>query len=152
MNEYEDYNKATPEDPQQDNGYTDYANTPETGSEYRYVPELKKEKLPWKRILALVLCCSLLSGAIGAGGVLLVQHFQTKGTPQGQGTNVSHILLGTRENAVIENVEVETGKRMTPSICGQCPIYCWHHHIHHHKLLGLPIHLRSLRLRVYHFQ
>ena len=115
MNEYENYNKATSEQPPQNFGEPNYANTPDTGSEFRFIPEPKQKKQPWKRILALVLCCSLLSGAIGAGSVLLVQHFQAKDAPQIQNTNVSHILLGTRENAVIETVKVETGKQMTPA-------------------------------------
>jgi len=115
LNEYENYNKATSEQPPQNFGEPNYANTPDTGSEFRFIPEPKQKKQPWKRILALVLCCSLLSGAIGAGSVLLVQHFQAKDAPQIQNTNVSHILLGTRENAVIETVKVETGKQMTPA-------------------------------------
>ena len=124
MNEYENSSQfpqedahyeviSNPEVPQQDDRYTYYAGNPSTPSEYRYVPapKKKKKKQPWALILVLVLCCSLLSGVLGAGSVLLVQRLQAENapeTPEVSEENVSYLLQGVRENAVIEMVEVET--------------------------------------------
>ena len=87
MNEYENPNELPKEDahyevisnpgkPNQADPYTYYAGTPNTPSEYRYVPQpkKKKKKQPWVLTIVLVLCCCLLSGACGVGGVLLMQH------------------------------------------------------------------------------
>ena len=126
MNEYETPNELPQEDahyevisnpgkPNQADPYTYYAGTPNTPSEYRYVPEpkKKKKKQPWVLTIILVLVCSLLSGAMGVGGVLLMQHLQTKEAPEIQEPDISYIMQGVRENSVIEMVEVETGKLMT---------------------------------------
>ena len=131
MNEYENPNPLPQEDahyeviyhseaPRQEDRYTYYAGTPNTPSEYRYVPKPKKKRsnTPWGGILAIALCCSLLGGALGAGGVLLAQRMQAEDTPEATvpaGENVSHILQGVREDSVIETVKVETGKLMTPA-------------------------------------
>ncbi len=131
MNEYENSSQfpqedahyeviSNPEVPHQDDRYTYYAGNPSTPSEYRYVPapKKKKKKQPWALILVLVLCCSLLSGVLGAGSVLLVQRLQAENapeTPEVSEENVSYLLQGVRENAVIEMVEVETGRLMTPA-------------------------------------
>ena len=127
MSEYENPNELPQEDahyevisnPSSNQGdpYTYYAGTPYTPSEYRYVPELKKKKKkqPWVLTIILVLVCSLLSGAMGVGGVLLMQHLQTEEAPEIQEPDISYIMQGVRENSVIEMVEVETGKLMTPA-------------------------------------
>ncbi len=69
------------------------------------------------RVVALALCFSLLGGVLGAGAVLLAQYWmerngQSLGIPE---ENISHILQGQRENSVIEIVEIQTGKLMTPA-------------------------------------
>ena len=128
MNEYENSNELLQEDahyevisnpgtPNQGDPYTYYAGTPHTTSEYRYVPERKKKKKkqPWVFTLILVLCCSLLSGAMGVGGVLLMQNLQAEEAPEIPEQDISYIMQGVRENSVIEMVTVETGKLMTPA-------------------------------------
>jgi len=78
----------------------------------------KKQRLGLK-ITALALCCSLLGGLLGAGGVILFQQMnkdepeETAQPPQTE--NVTAILQGIRETAVIETVSIETGKEMTPA-------------------------------------
>ena len=65
-------------------------------------------------VLVVVLCC-LLSGAMGVGGVLLVQHIQAEEAEEVPEVDVSYVLQGVRENSVIEIVEIDTGKQMTPA-------------------------------------
>ena len=126
MNEYENPNElpqtdaryeviSNPGKPNHDNPYTYYARTPNTPSECRHVPEVKKKKLPWVFILILALCCCLLSGALGVGGVLLMQRIQAEEAEEVQEQDISYIIQGVRENSVIEMVEVDTGKLMTPA-------------------------------------
>ena len=128
MNEYDNPNELPQEDAHyevistpgklnQGDPYTYYASIPNTPSEYRYVPEpkKKKKKQPWVLTIILVLVCSLLSGAMGVGGVLLMQHLQAEEAPEIQEPDISYIMQGIRENSVIEMVEVETGKLMTPA-------------------------------------
>ena len=128
MNEYENLNEMPQEEgspqvpPQgaptsQCDPYTYYSGSPSGSSEYRYVPEpkQKKKKPSWVTVLVLVLCCSLLSAACGVGGVLLMQHMQAGKVEEVPEENVSHILQGIRENSVIEIVEIDTSKQMTPA-------------------------------------
>ena len=129
MNEYENPNELPQEDaryevisnpgnPNQADPYTYYASMPNTPSEYRHVPEpkkKKKKKQPWALTLILLLCCCLLSGAMGVGGVLLMQHLQAEEVPETPEQDISYILQGVRENSVIEIATVETGKLMTPA-------------------------------------
>ena len=81
----------------------------------QFTPEVKKE--PNKRrsafsIIALALCCSLLGGLLGAGGAVLLTRQQQEETPP---VNTSNVLVGVRENSVIEISEIDTGKIMTPA-------------------------------------
>ena len=103
--------------PKQGDPYTADTDTIHTPSEYRYVPEpkKKKKKQPWVLTLILILCCCLLSGAMGMGGVLLMQYLQAEAAPEIPEQDISYIMQGVRENAVIETVTVETGKLMTPA-------------------------------------
>ena len=88
--------------------------------EYHDVPQTQKKsgsKRQWVMVLVVALCC-LMSGAMGAAGVLLMQHFQSQaeGKPEGvQSQNVSYVIQGLRESSVIERVEVSTGIQMTPA-------------------------------------
>ena len=84
----------------------------------QYEPQPPKKKKGWTagRVIALALCCSLLGGALGAGGVLLGSHLSDRNTPSSNGSangNVSHMLEGLRENAVIDITKIETGKLLT---------------------------------------
>ena len=128
MNEYENSNEqpledaryeviSNPENTNQEGTFTCYASTHSSPSEYRYVPESKKKKKkqPWLLTLILVLCCSLLSSAMGVGGVLLMQHLQAEDVEIVPEQNISQIMQGIREDSVIEIVEVETGKLLTPA-------------------------------------
>ena len=128
MNAYENSNELPREDghykvisnpgnSQQEDLYTFYAGSPDTSSEYRYVPKTKKKKKkqPWLLTVILVLCCSVLSGAMGAGGVLLVQQLRAEEVEEAPEQAVSYLIQGTRENSVIEVVKMETGKLMTPA-------------------------------------
>lgn len=125
MNEYENPNELPQEDayyevmPNAGNSdsYTYYAGAPNTPSEYRHIPETKKKKkkTPWGVILVIALCCSLLGGMIGAGGVLLMQHLQAEEVEEVPEQDISYIMQGIRENTVIEMVDVQTGKLMTPA-------------------------------------
>ena len=69
----------------------------------------KKHKKTWsikKKIVALALCCSLLGGAAGAGGVVLCQSiFGSSG--------VSNMLKGENDRAVLAVSKVDTSKEMT---------------------------------------
>lgn len=99
MNEYENPNELPQEDahyevistrgkPNQADPYTYYTGTPNTPSEYRYVPhpKKKKKKQPWVLTIVLVLCCCLLSGAMGVGEQIqsaLEQQQEQQQTQQG---------------------------------------------------------------------
>ena len=54
----------------------------DASSEYGYAAasKTKDTKRPWIITLVLILCCCILSGAMGAGGVLLMQHLQADET------------------------------------------------------------------------
>ena len=124
MEEYENPNDMPHQAPphegaaDQNDRYTYYSGIPASGSEYRYVPEPKKKKKKrkhtWVMVLVVALCC-LLSGAMGVGSVLLVQHLQAEKAEEVPEIDVSHVLQGVRENSVIEIVEIDTGKQMTPA-------------------------------------
>ena len=118
MSDYENIPEVPPQNTtHQSDPYTYYAGQPVVPAEYRYVPapKKKKKKLPWGMILIVALCCSLLGGAIGAGGVLFMQHLQAEEVEEVPEQDISYIMQGVRENSVIEMVEVETGKLMTPA-------------------------------------
>ena len=101
MNEpYENQNEFTPWD-----------------SEYRYIPP-KKEKVKkgWTagKVIALALSCSLLGGVVGAGGVIFGT--QLTETPQTDTkNNVSNVLVGDRESAVIDISKIDTSEQMSPA-------------------------------------
>ena len=128
MNEYENPNSLPQEDARyevisnpaatgKDDPYTYYAGTSAMPSEYRYIPEAKKKKkkLPWGMILVIALCCSLLGGAMGAGGVLLMQQLQPEEAPETPEQEVAYIMQGIRESTVLETVQLDTGRLMTPA-------------------------------------
>lgn len=89
----------------------------EYGQPYGYDPQPSKKKSRWTtgRVIALALCSSLISGLLGAGGVLFgLQYFAPAGGQQ-SGGSVSGILEGVRENSVIEITQIDTGKIQTPA-------------------------------------
>lgn len=80
----------------------------------------KKEKKERKasgfgsKIVALALCCSLVGGIIGAGGMAIIHRAGNSGGNREDGT-VSTLLQGQRENAVINVAKIDTSKQMTPA-------------------------------------
>ena len=119
-NEFDDnYDPAQPELPEEPAPVAEPAYTePQEPSFYSYSfrqaepePEPKK-KTGWtlKKVIALVLCCSLLSGLVGAGGVLL-------GTAAWRHTSgaTSQAYEGKRPNTVLDINHIDTSKLMTPA-------------------------------------
>ena len=85
----------------------------------------RKKGLTGGKIVALALCCSLVGGAAGAGGMFLatrtVQPEMEEVTTaeevekQRDEAAISNMLLSQREAAVLESVAVETGELLTAS-------------------------------------
>ncbi len=69
----------------------------------------KKKGWTAGKIIALSLCCALLGGAFGAGGVFLIN----KVTGNSSASNTSNVLQGHRENTVINTNQIDTSKLMT---------------------------------------
>lgn len=72
----------------------------------------KEKKKGAGRIVALALCCSLVGGALGAGGVYLGARLTNQAVPA---MNSSTVLVGQRENSVIDIAQVDTSTLMTPA-------------------------------------
>ena len=64
-------------------------------------------------VIAVALCCSLLGGAVGAGGAYLLTR-QKPAQPEAP-ENITHVLTGLRENSVLELSQIDTNKTMTPA-------------------------------------
>ena len=106
MNEFEETNELPREE-----AYTYYAGNPQPVPEAYYTPMEQPKKRPWAAIVAVALCCSLVGGAIGAGAMYLLQDRSQGGKTAG----TTQLQQGNRENTVIDMVEVDTGKLMTPA-------------------------------------
>ena len=78
-------------------------------------PPKKKRRMIW--VVVLALCFSIFGSALGAGGVLLAQHYmaQEEEPLAEEQENISNILQGQRENSVINIVNIDTGNLMTPA-------------------------------------
>lgn len=72
----------------------------------------KKQKAAG-RVVALALCCSLVGGAVGAGGVLLGARMQSGEPSEAAQEASSTMLMGQRETAAINIAHVDTSKEMT---------------------------------------
>jgi len=81
-----------------------------------HTPEqpLKKErkKRTGLKIVALALCCSLLGGIVGAGGVVLAQNLLAPEKAEPASTT---ILVGDREVQPVDLAQIDTGKLLTPA-------------------------------------
>lgn len=97
----------------------------QTGN-YFYPPEPPVDPKPPKKgrgpggMIALALCFSLLGGITGAAATLLLDHRSSNETiseskTDGVNQNVSGSLKGNRENSVLDIVDVDTGRQMTPA-------------------------------------
>lgn len=109
MNEYNEYTNDSIH-PQQE---------PPAGSEQPVWPSQqdfsghapKKLRKKTGRIIALVLCCSLLSGVIGAGGILAAMNL-AHGEPA-SAKKLTTIVEGLRETAAIQVAQVDTSRELT---------------------------------------
>ena len=116
MNEYEEINQIPVgelRDESLDPPIQPLQQPNESREEAVYAAPSPNSPKPWLTALVLVLCCTVISAALSVSTLLLVQHWQSKESPVVSTGNASHILLGIREDSVIETVEVETGKLMT---------------------------------------
>ena len=86
-------------------------------STYRYVPSPTpaKPKKGWTagKVIALALCCSLVSGLVGAGSV--IAYTSLNGNTPINGGNVTQMLEGLRGNSIIDTTKIDTSKLMTPA-------------------------------------
>ena len=87
-----------------------------SGWEQPKKPEKKKNK-GWTagRVIALALVVSILSGLVGAGGVIAFQSQQESPAPSLQNANTITMLEGIRQDAVIDIHQTDTSKLMTPA-------------------------------------
>ena len=72
-------------------------------------PKPKKQRTGLK-IVALALCCSLLGGIAGAGGVALFQHL---GSPAADEAASTTMLVGDRKTQSINLASIDTSKELT---------------------------------------
>lgn len=82
--------------------------------------EEKPQKKPKKaknglggKVVALALCCSLLGGILGAGGMALLGGMGSSAKLEAQ--KVSNMVEGHREQSIINVAQVDTSKVMTPA-------------------------------------
>ena len=73
-------------------------------------PPVKAKKRTGLKIAALALCCSLLGGVAGAGGVLLMNNRAER-----QNSQTTQILVGERDTTAVELAAVDTTAAMTPA-------------------------------------
>ena len=117
-------NNYIPEDPQTDSQpdfqvepQAEFAaeSQPEFQTEYIYdfppQPTEEKKKSSTGKIIALALVCSLFGGIAGVGIVSLTKDLLGIGTPQSAGS----VLMGQRENKVLDITKIDTNKLMTPA-------------------------------------
>ena len=83
-------------------------------------PKKQKKRGSWTagRVVALALCVSLLSGALGAGGAIAFHMWQDKNaapSPALKESNTITMLEGIREDAVIDIQQSDTSRLMTPA-------------------------------------
>ena len=93
---------------------TDITNVQQDFSSLNNAP--KKTRGTAAKIVALALCCSLVGGAAGAGGVLALNRFGGNNdiTKESTGKD-STIRIGSRDNASIQLTSVDTSNQLTAS-------------------------------------
>ena len=109
----EPHNEAAPEQPSYEGASAEpqYKTVLEE-PRYEELPVQKKQKKGGAgKLIALALCCSLVGGILGTVGTLL---FAKQDTPAKSG-NHSDILVGHRENTVLDINKIDTSKVMTPA-------------------------------------
>ena len=81
-----------------------------------HTPKQQKKEKTTRKIIALALVCAMLGGMIGAGGVIAWNSWQeNRVSLEESPENVTHVLMGIRENARIETAAVDTSRLMTPA-------------------------------------
>ena len=87
-----------------------------SGWEQPKKPKKKKNK-GWTagRVIALALVVSILSGLVGAGGVIAFQSRQESPAPSPEDANTITMLEGIRQDAVIDIHQTDTSKALTPA-------------------------------------
>lgn len=86
----------------------------DSDSTYRYVsPKKQKKNVTLGKVIAIALVCSLLGGVLGAGGMFLGARYLMVDPKPVEQTDVSNLLEGQRESAVIKTNQISTGKLMT---------------------------------------
>ena len=97
----------------------------QTPNYYSYPPEPPKDPRPPKKgkgpggMIALALCFSLLGGIVGTVGTLMTIRREdpqaSAPTQQESSQDISGVLKGNRENSVIDIVDIDTSRQMTPA-------------------------------------
>ena len=72
-----------------------------------------KKKKKGTHVVAVALCCSILGGVLGAGGVLGTQYLMS-GTAKAGGS-YSEYLQSLRESSILHMNEIDASKKMTPA-------------------------------------
>ena len=65
------------------------------------------------KVVALALCCSLLGGILGAGGMALLSSIGTRAKIESQ--KVSNMVEGHREQSIVNVAQIDTSRVMTPA-------------------------------------
>ena len=93
---------------------TDITNDQQDISSLRPTP--KKTRGTAAKIVALALCCSLVGGAAGAGGVFTLERLGGNNDTKEESTRTdSTIRIGSRDNASIQLTSVDTSNQLTAS-------------------------------------
>lgn len=77
-------------------------------------PKKQKKNRGRLNLIAVALCCSLLGGLLGAGGVLLAGNL-TQRPEKDRNQQLTVMVEGRREKSTIETVQTDTGKLLTPA-------------------------------------
>ena len=94
---------------EQDNGYSAVYTAPQSSGCTGPEPEKKQKKsvqLTMSKVIALALCCSLVGGILGAGGVALLGGGKKDSTT---------ILEGERPSSALTVAQIDTSREMTPA-------------------------------------
>ena len=94
---------------EQDSGYSAIYTAPQSSGYTGPEPEKKQKKsvqLTMSKVIALALCCSLVGGILGAGGVALLGGGKKDSTT---------ILEGERPTSAITVAQIDTSREMTPA-------------------------------------
>lgn len=109
----------------ENNLYDKQRNTPLTTIGQQYTPQIttqittpKKTRGSAAKVMALALCCSLVGGAVGAGGFAVCDHLRAvagEDIPDetAEAVNISAINIGEREDTKIDKVSVDTSRELS---------------------------------------